>query len=103
MQCNGDFADYSIEIAKKDEESMTNKMQTEGKTDCDVLVDQTSDEDLKIGIFSLKFINLFIKSSNLCSNVEILLRKDFPLILIYKVGSLGELRFVLAPEEDNEI
>ena len=45
----------------------------------------------------MKYINLFIKSSALCSNVEIYLKKGDPLILIYRIGSLGKVQFLLAP------
>ena len=71
--------------------------------------DRESDPDVymqasqtNIETFSLKFINLFIKSSNLCTNVEIYLKRGYPLILVYKIGSLGKLQFVLAPNQESE-
>jgi proliferating cell nuclear antigen len=82
MTCNGDFADFTIQIQRSHE--------TESVT------------PTNIGTFSLKFINLFIKSSSLCTNVEIYLKKEYPLILVYKIGSLGKLQFVLAPEYEEE-
>ena len=54
------------------------------------------------GTFSLKYVNLFIKSSCLCSNVEIYLKKGYPLILVYRIGSLGKVQFVLAPVNEDE-
>ena len=62
-------------------------------------------ESKTTGTFSLKYVNLFIKSSSLCSNVEIYLKKGYPLILEYRIGSLGKVQFVLAPindEDENE-
>ena len=83
MKCSGDFADLIIEI----ERGQTNETQT---------IQSTS------GTFSLKYVNLFIKSSSLCSNVEIYLKKGYPLILVYRIGSLGKVQFVLAPINDEE-
>tara|TARA_X000001036_G_C20683634_1_gene806757 strand:- start:337 stop:798 length:462 start_codon:yes stop_codon:yes gene_type:complete len=50
------------------------------------------------GRFLLKYCKLFAKSSAVSDYVEIYLRNDFPLILKYKIASLGELHFCLAPK-----
>ena len=85
MKCNGDFADLIIEIERAKVNIQT----------------KNSEPGLNLqsctGTFSLKYINLFIKSSALCSNVEIYLKKGYPLILIYRIGSLGKVQFLLAP------
>ena len=83
MKCSGDFADLIIEI----ERGLTNE----------TMMNQTTS-----GTFLLKYVNLFIKSSSLCSNVEIYLKKGYPLILVYRIGSLGKVQFVLAPINDDE-
>ena len=36
------------------------------------------------------------------SNVEIYLKKGYPLILVYRIGSLGKVQFVLAPINDED-
>jgi proliferating cell nuclear antigen PCNA len=46
--------------------------------------------------YDLKFLTLFARSSNLCSEVQILMKKDRPLILLYRIGDIGELKYVLA-------
>ena len=81
MKFYGDFADFFVEINRNDSKESVLE---------------------EIGIFSLKFINLFIKSSSLCTNVEIFLKRAYPLILVYKIGSLGKLQFVLAPYNEND-
>ena len=86
MKCFGDFADFTIEIERN-------------TTD----VENTTQQDGISGTFSLKYINLFIKSSILCTNVEIYLKHGYPLILVYKIGSLGKIQFVLAPEHEEEL
>lgn len=59
-------------------------------------------EDDFYGRFDIKYLLLFIKNSNLCTNVELFLKKDLPLILVYSVASLGSLKFVLAPKTEDE-
>jgi proliferating cell nuclear antigen len=54
------------------------------------------------GTFSLKYINLFTKATNLSNIVEIYLKRDYPLMLKYAVANLGQIMFYLAPTaEDN--
>jgi len=52
------------------------------------------------GSYSLKYINLFTKSTNLCNTIELYLKPDYPLIMKYNVGNLGEIRFCLAPKHE---
>jgi len=59
----------------------------------------TKQEPNKIiqGEFSLKNLSYFIKCTNLCSQIEIYLENDIPLIVKYNVASLGEIKLCLAP------
>jgi proliferating cell nuclear antigen len=49
------------------------------------------------GEFSIKNLNYFIKCTNLCSQIEMYLENDLPLVVKYKVASLGDLLLCLAP------
>ena len=49
------------------------------------------------GEFSLKNLSYFIKCTNLCSQIEIYLGNNLPLIIKYNVASLGEIKLCLAP------
>ena len=49
------------------------------------------------GEFSLKSLSNFIKCSSLCHYLEIYLGNDLPLIVEYKVATLGSIRLCLAP------
>jgi proliferating cell nuclear antigen len=53
-------------------------------------------------IFDLKYLNSFTKSTNLCSTVEIFLKKDYPLVIEYNVANLGKLQYCLAPKIKDE-
>jgi proliferating cell nuclear antigen len=48
------------------------------------------------GVFLLKHLVLFTKCTNLCQNIELYLKNDFPLILRYTVANLGEVKLILA-------
>lgn len=52
--------------------------------------------------YDLKYLLLFVKSSNLCSTVELYLKNNLPLILVYSVANLGNLKFVLAPKSNED-
>ena len=78
LTANGNFATQSIKIH---ETNTNNTTMTEQK-----------------GQFNLKFIQLFTKSTNLCSTVEIYIKTDFPLTMVYNVANLGQLKYCLAPE-----
>jgi proliferating cell nuclear antigen len=56
------------------------------------------------GTFSLKYINLFTKATNMCSSVQILqnsTNSDMPIIFRYTIANLGDLKFYLAPKIDD--
>lgn len=62
-------------------------------------------DDSKIfqGIYSLKYLVRFTKCTGLSSIVELYLENDYPLVLRYKVGSLGDIKLVISPiSEDDE-
>lgn len=48
------------------------------------------------GEFPLKYLNYFIKCTNLCNSIELMLENDLPLIVKYNVASLGEIKLCLA-------
>ena len=48
------------------------------------------------GEFALKNLSYFIKCTNLCSQIEMYLENDLPLVVKYNVASLGEIKLCLA-------
>ena len=58
----------------------------------------TKQDSYKIiqGEFSLKNLGYFIKCTNLCSQIEIYLENDLPLVVKYDVASLGSIRLCLS-------
>lgn len=47
--------------------------------------------------FSLKYLTGFAKASGLSSVTELYMKSSFPLVLKYSIGSIGSLKFVIAP------
>jgi len=51
------------------------------------------------GLFELKYLIIFTKCTNLCSQVTLYLKNDYPLIVRYTVAALGEIKLVLSPSK----
>tara|TARA_Y100000816_G_scaffold274562_1_gene241958 strand:+ start:5034 stop:5843 length:810 start_codon:yes stop_codon:yes gene_type:complete len=83
FKCSGQFASAEIHRAESDH-SMG------------FILKQDSSKIIQ-GEFSLKNLGYFIKCTNLCSQIEIYLENDLPLVVKYNVASLGEIRLCLAP------
>ena len=49
------------------------------------------------GVFSLKYLMLFTKCTNLCNQINMYIKNDYPLIIKYDVASLGSIKLCLAP------
>tara|TARA_Y100000589_G_scaffold167943_1_gene159828 strand:- start:620 stop:1432 length:813 start_codon:yes stop_codon:yes gene_type:complete len=83
FSCTGPFATAQI-----------NRTESDGVTE---FVKKTDDTQVIQGEFSLKNLGYFIKCTNLCSNIEMFLENDLPLVVKYSVASLGEIKLCLAP------
>lgn len=86
FSCKGDFCSQETIIVDNDNgvNSIENK----------------NNNEIVQGIFSLKYLVLFTKNTNLCSTVELLLKNDYPLVVRYIVASLGELKIALSPSNE---
>ena len=56
-----------------------------------------NDGEIVQGEFSLKYLVLFTKCTNLCNTVELYLKNDYPLITNWSCASLGTLKLCLSP------
>ena len=59
---------------------------------------EISNSEEQCGIFNIKYIQLFTKSTNLCGTVEIYLKTGYPLTILYNVANLGKIKYCLAPK-----
>jgi proliferating cell nuclear antigen len=82
LSAKGDFAEQIIKINESNDNIKEDEIYQEGK-------------------FNIKYILLFCKSTNLCSMIEIYLKTDFPLTIIYSIANLGKIKYCLAPVKAN--
>lgn len=52
--------------------------------------------------FSCRYLNCFIKASPLCTQVQLSMSSDVPLVCEYKIGEIGHIRYYLAPKIDDD-
>lgn len=60
--------------------------------------DETNQEIIQ-GIFSLKYLSIFTKCTNLCNVVEIYLKNSYPIILQYTIASMGTIKLCLSQQD----
>jgi proliferating cell nuclear antigen len=82
FKCSGQFASAEIHRAESD-----GSMGFVLKQDPSKIIQ---------GEFSLKNLGYFIKCTNLCSQIEVYLENDLPLVVKYNVASLGEIKLCLS-------
>ena len=52
-------------------------------------------------MFSLKYLMLLTKCTNLCNQINLYIKNDYPIVIKYNVASLGEIKLCLAPLPPN--
>jgi proliferating cell nuclear antigen len=82
FKCSGQFASAEIHRAESD-------------GSMGFILKQDSSKVIQ-GEFSLKNLGYFIKCTNLCSQIEVYLANDLPLVVKYNVASLGSIMLCLA-------
>lgn len=78
LKCKGDYVDQCTEL------------------ECD--------EDYQGSIkyvYSLKYINMFTKATNVCANVRISMNVEGAILFKYEIANLGDMNFYLAPNTDS--
>jgi proliferating cell nuclear antigen len=50
------------------------------------------------GYYNLKHLQLFAKCTSLCTSIELYMKNNYPLVIKFAVGSLGNLTLALAPK-----
>jgi proliferating cell nuclear antigen len=61
-------------------------------------VKSSVDNNIIQGYYNLKHLVLFTKCSNLCNSIEIYMKNNFPIVIKFAVGSIGNLTLALAPK-----
>nr|WRJ69886.1 proliferating cell nuclear antigen [Oceanusvirus sp.] len=93
FSCKGDFSTQETVLCngclQKNEDAETAVTSDAGRA------------DITQGIFSLKYLVMFTRCTNLSSNVQLFLKNDYPLIVKYNVSLLGEIKLVCAPQAND--
>ena len=78
LVCNGEFAHQETVL---------------GETNNGLKFSTTQSPELPIqGVFSLKYLLLFTKCTNLCNQIQFYIKNDYPLVIKYAVASLGSIK-----------
>jgi proliferating cell nuclear antigen PCNA len=85
FSCNGEFASQETILTDKTEGLNINKN-----------IDNANDEIIVKGTYDLKNLSLFSKCQNMCNNIEMFFKNNFPLIIKYQVANLGHVLLVLS-------
>ena len=88
LSCEGDFANQETIL--------------HSTTDGLKFISSNSEDKPVQGIFSLKYLVLFTKCTNLSGSIELYLKNDYPLIIKYNIASIGDIKLCLAPITSNE-
>ena len=88
FECNGDFATQETILNETSE--INNNEGLKFSLTCD------PSKPIQ-GIFSLKYLVLFTKCTNLCNLIHMYIKNDYPLIIKYTVASLGDIKLCLSP------
>lgn len=59
-----------------------------------------NDNTIYQGVYLLVYLLRFTKATSLSKNVKILIKNDYPLILSYDIGQLGEIQFCINGEKN---
>ena len=86
LEAEGSIGKSKIEIAESE------------KSEISIDVKPSEEFSPEIGKFSLKFLNLFCKSSTLSPALELSMQAEYPLFIVYKITSLGTCKYCLSPQ-----
>lgn len=87
FECNGDFASQET-LLKENKDNDNGGLKFS--------IHSTLDKPIQ-GIFSLKYLVLFTKCTNLCNLIHMYIKNDYPLIIKYNVANLGDIKLCLSP------
>ena len=95
LKCKGDFCTQETILGTEKSQNITIvKNNSENSEE-----DASNSQEIIQGVFSLKYLLIFTKCTNLCSTVEIFLKNSYPIILRYSIASLGEIKLCLAQQD----
>jgi len=101
LSCKSDFCEQETIMGTEKSQNISIKKSGDnrsGNTEKFVEND-VNDHEIIQGIFSLKYLSIFTKCTNLSNMVEIYLKNSYPIILRYNIASLGNIMLCLAQQD----
>jgi proliferating cell nuclear antigen len=89
LSCTGDFCTQETIMGTDKTQAITIKKNASEEVEHEIIQ----------GIFSLKYLSIFTKCTNLSNIVEIYLKNNYPIILRYTIASLGEIKLCLSQQD----
>ena len=90
LKCKGDFCSQETRLGSEKSQNIVIYKNNE---------EDNTEQEIIQGVFSLKYLLIFTKCTNLCQSVEIYLKNSYPIILRYCIASLGEIKLCLAQQD----
>ncbi len=90
LTCRGDFCTQTTIIKSEPEKAHISSLDG----------GQRNGDEIIQCVFSLKYLSLFTRCTNLSDRVQLFLKNDFPLVVKYSVATLGEIKLCLAPRSN---
>jgi len=88
FDCKGDFAVQETILSETKDKDKSEGLKFS--------VSSNPDKPIQ-GVFSLKYLVLFTKCTNLCNLIHMYIKNDYPLIIKYTVANLGDIKLCLSP------
>lgn len=96
FKCKGEYASrettYKNSEDESDDSSVNIKHASSTNKTCPEIVQ---------GVFELKNLVMFSKCASLCTDIEIYLKNDYPLVIKYTVATLGRILLCLSPTKSD--
>ena len=89
LNCQGEFCCQETILGTEKSQNINMKRNVENS------------KEIIQGVFSLKYLSIFTKCTNLCASVEIYLKNSYPIILQYSIASMGTVRLCLAQKNED--
>ena len=100
LKCKGDYCSQQTILGSDRSQNITiSKTNNNDNNENNDENSQENNQEIIQGIFSLKYLLIFTKCTNLCPTVEIYLKNSYPIILRYSIASLGEIKLCLAQQD----
>jgi proliferating cell nuclear antigen len=87
FKCKGDFCTQDTIIGADKNQAIT------------IVKNSNRSHEIIQGMYSLKYLVMFTKCTNLSNTVELFIKNSYPLVLCYSVASLGSIKLCLAQQD----